>query len=100
MEKSLGLECDVFNLGTGDGITVLEAIQAFEKVTGLKLNYNIGPRRPGDVMAIYANRDKAEQELGWTPKFNLEDIMKTAWQWEQKLKSDEQFYAGRNIQLN
>jgi UDP-glucose 4-epimerase len=51
-------------------------------------------------MAIYANRDKAEQELGWTPKFNLEDIMKTAWQWEQKLKSDEQFYAGRNIQLN
>jgi UDP-glucose 4-epimerase len=100
MDKSLGLECDVFNLGTGDGITVLEAIQAFEKVTGQKLNYSIGPRRPGDIMAIYANRDKAEQELGWTPKFNLEDIMKTAWQWEQKLKSDEQFYAGRNIQLN
>lgn len=100
MEKSLGLECDVFNLGTGDGITVLEAIQAFEKVTSQKLNYSIGPRRPGDIMAIYANRNKAEEELGWTPKFNLEDIMKTAWQWEQKLKSDEQFFAGRNIQLN
>ena len=49
--------CEVFNLGTGNGVTVLEAIKAFEKVSGVKLNYEIGPRRPGDVMAIYANND-------------------------------------------
>ncbi len=56
--------CDVFNLGTGNGITVLEAIRAFEKISGVKLNYIIGPRRPGDVIAIYANNDKARQLLG------------------------------------
>ncbi|HEX5667171.1 MAG TPA: UDP-glucose 4-epimerase GalE [Chitinophagaceae bacterium] len=92
--------CEVFNLGTGNGISVLEAINAFEKVSGVKLNYVIGPRRPGDVIAIYANKDKAEKELGWVPEYSLEDIMRTAWLWEQKLKTDEQFYTGRNFQLN
>ena len=100
MEKSIGLECDVFNLGTGNGITVLEAIRAFEKVSGIRLKYSVGPRRPGDIMAIYANRDKAANEMGWTPRYSLEDIMRTAWDWEQKLKTDEQFYAGQNVQLN
>jgi len=92
--------CEVFNLGTGNGISVLEAIEAFEKVSGIKLNYEKGPRRPGDVVAIYANKDKAEELLGWVPKYTLEDIMRSAWQWEQKLKTDEQFYSGRNFQLN
>jgi UDP-glucose 4-epimerase len=92
--------CEVFNLGTGNGISVLEAILAFEKVSGVKLNYVVGPRRPGDVIAIYANKDKAEKELGWVPEYSLEDIMRTAWLWEQKLKTDEQFYTGRNFQLN
>jgi UDP-glucose 4-epimerase len=92
--------CEVFNLGTGNGISVLEAIHAFEKVSGVKLNYVIGPRRPGDVIAIYANKDKAEKELGWIPEYSLEDIMRTAWLWEQKLKTDEQFYTGTNFQLN
>ncbi|HSF45086.1 MAG TPA: UDP-glucose 4-epimerase GalE [Chitinophagaceae bacterium] len=92
--------CEVFNLGTGNGISVLEAIHAFEKVSGVKLNYVIGPRRPGDVIAIYANKDKAEKELGWIPEYSLEDIMRSAWQWEQKLKTDEQFYSGTNFQLN
>jgi UDP-glucose 4-epimerase len=78
----------------------LEAIYAFEKVSGVKLNYVIGPRRPGDVIAIYANKDKAEKELGWIPEYSLEDIMRTAWLWEQKLKTDEQFYNGKNFQLN
>jgi UDP-glucose 4-epimerase len=100
MDHSQGQECDIFNLGTGNGITVLEAIQAFEKGTGVKLNYTIGPRRPGDVIAIYANKDKAQKELGWEPRYTLDDIMKTAWQWEQKLKTDEQFYTGKNFQLN
>ncbi|RME05907.1 MAG: UDP-glucose 4-epimerase GalE, partial [Bacteroidetes bacterium] len=63
-------------------VTVLEAVNAFEKVTGQKLNYELGPRRPGDVVAIYANKSKAERLLGWQPKRNIEDIMKTAWAWE------------------
>ena len=100
MDKKSGNNCEVFNLGTGNGISVLEAIHAFEKVSGVKLNYVVGPRRPGDVIAIYANKDKAEKELGWVPEYSLEDIMRTAWQWEQKLKTDEQFYSGPNFQLN
>lgn len=74
---------EVFNLGIGQGITVLEAIRAFEKISGLKLSYEIGPRRPGDVVAIYSNYTKAHQLLGWTPQYGIEDIMKTAWHWEQ-----------------
>ncbi len=77
--------CEVFNLGTGNGITVIEAIQAFEKVSGVQLNYEIGPRRAGDIVAIYANNDKAVKELGWNCKFGLEEMMLTAWQWEQSL---------------
>jgi UDP-glucose 4-epimerase len=78
--------CEVFNLGTGDGYTVLEVIHAFEKASGVKLNYEVGPRRSGDVVAIYANNNKAKTELGWVPKFNLHDMMETAWNWELKLK--------------
>jgi UDP-glucose 4-epimerase len=77
--------CDVFNLGTGNGITVLEAIKAFEKVSGVKLNYEVGPRRAGDIVAIYANNDKAVNELGWKCKYGLDEMMLTAWQWEQSL---------------
>jgi UDP-glucose 4-epimerase len=76
--------CEVFNLGTGDGITVMEAIKAFEKVSNTKLNYKIAERRPGDVEAIYANNEKAKSLLGWQTKYGIEDMMKTAWEWEQK----------------
>jgi len=76
---------EVFNLGTGNGITVLEAIKAFEKVSGVKLNYEVGPRRAGDIVAIYANNDKAVTKLGWECKYGLEEMMLTAWQWEQSL---------------
>lgn len=92
--------CEVFNLGTGSGISVLEAIGAFEKVTGEKLNYVIGNRRSGDVIAIYSNKDKAETELGWKPIYTLDDIMRSAWNWEKKLQIDEKFYSGKNFQLN
>lgn len=92
--------CEVFNLGTGLGVTVLEAIGAFEKVSGKKLNYEIGPRRPGDVVAIYANNDKARKLLGWEPKYNLEDMMRTAWQWELRLKEDEELFTSSESQLN
>ena len=92
--------CDVFNLGTGDGLTVLEIINEFEKTSGVKLNYEIGPRRPGDVIAIYANNDKAKNLLGWIPKYNLKQMMDTAWKWEVKLKEDEKIFNTPNADLN
>lgn len=76
---------EVFNLGSGNGVTVLEAIQSFEKVTGVKLNYKLGPRRAGDVVAIYANNNKAVAKLNWQIKRDLDTMMRTAWQWEQVL---------------
>ena len=92
--------CEVFNLGTGNGVTVLEAIHAFEKVSGVKLNYTIGPRRPGDVIAIYANNDKAKRELGWHTKYSLEEMMRTAWEWEQRLEEDETLYGEQKVGEN
>lgn len=92
--------CEVFNLGTGNGVTVLEAIHAFEKVSGVKLNYELGPRRPGDVIAIYANNDKAKSRLGWDPQLGLEEMMRTAWKWEQNLKQDEQMFTANKPNLN
>jgi UDP-glucose 4-epimerase len=98
-EKNSG-PCEVFNLGSGSGVSVLEAIRAFEKVSGLKLNYQPGPRRPGDVVAIYANSDLATNLLGWKPQYTLPEIMLTAWKWEQRLKADEHIFSGQNIELN
>ncbi len=74
--------CEVFNLGTGNGVSVLELIDAFEKVSGEKLNYKIGPRRPGDVVSVYANNNKARTLLGWETQYNLDAMMDTAWKWE------------------
>jgi len=93
-------KCEVFNLGTGNGVTVLEVIRAFEKVTGVKLNYVIAPRRPGDVVAIYANNDYAKRELGWNITFSLDEMMSTAWKWEQRLIADEKFYNKQKTGLN
>lgn len=75
--------CELFNLGIGEGVSVLEAIHAFESTTGQPLNYNIGGRRAGDVVAIYANYAKAARELHWQPQYGIADIMRTAWAWEQ-----------------
>ncbi|MBS1626591.1 MAG: UDP-glucose 4-epimerase GalE [Bacteroidetes bacterium] len=80
---------DIFNLGTGDGVTVLEAIKMFEAISNLKLNYEIGPRRPGDVVAIYANNNLAVEQLGWKIKYGLKEMMQTAWDWELKLKREK-----------
>jgi UDP-glucose 4-epimerase len=79
----------VYNLGTGKGISVLEALHSFEKVSGKKLNYKIGPRRPGDVVEIYANNNLAKEELNWEPENSIDEIMGSAWTWEQKLKEQE-----------
>lgn len=81
-------KCDVFNLGTGDGVSVLEAIHTFEEVSNVKLNYEIGPRRAGDVVAIYANNDAAVTKLGWKIKYGIKEMMDTAWKWELKLKQE------------
>ncbi len=75
----------VYNLGTGKGVSVLEAITSFEKVSGQKLTYIMGPRRPGDVVQIYSNSDKALVELSWQPKYNIDDMMLSAWKWEGQL---------------
>jgi UDP-glucose 4-epimerase len=75
---------EIFNLGIGEGVSVLEAINAFKKITGESLNYRIGPRREGDVIAIYANNQKAQNVLGWTPTRGIDDIMSTAWVWEKR----------------
>ncbi|MGI8581433.1 MAG: UDP-glucose 4-epimerase GalE [Chitinophagaceae bacterium] len=92
--------CEVFNLGTGNGVTVLEAIEAFEKVSGVKLNYVISGRRPGDVVAVYADNKFAREELGWSIQYSLEDMMLTAWKWELKLKEDEAMHNNPNFQMN
>jgi UDP-glucose 4-epimerase len=73
----------VFNLGTGEGITVKEAIDAFEQVNGTKLNYTYSPRREGDVVAVYANNQKAREILNWIPSRNIHEIMRSAWEWEK-----------------
>ncbi len=92
--------CEIFNLGTGNGVTVLEAIRSFEKISGVKLNYEIGPRRPGDVVAIYANNDLARTALGWNPQYTLDDMMRTAWDWEQRLNADAAIFGGQPKDLN
>jgi len=75
------------NLGSGTGTTVLEAIRAFEQATGRRLNYRVGPRRPGDTAAVYADNRRAEAILGWRPERGIGEMMKTAWQWELSLSA-------------
>jgi UDP-glucose 4-epimerase len=76
---------EVFNLGTGRGSTVLEVIQSFEKTSGQKLNYVLAPRRAGDVEAVYASTDKARDILGWQPRYDLDDMTRSAWAWQERL---------------
>ncbi|MFO8088184.1 MAG: UDP-glucose 4-epimerase GalE [Bacteroidales bacterium] len=78
-------DTEVFNLGTGKGTSVLEAVKMFEKVSGVSLNYEITGRRPGDVEQVWADTSYANRELGWKAERNLEDMMRTAWIWEKKL---------------
>ncbi len=75
--------CEVFNVGIGQGVTVLEALNAFKNTTKQPLNYSLGQRRAGDVVAIYSDYTKAKEKLGWQPKYSIEDIMRSAWQFEQ-----------------
>lgn len=77
--------CEVFNLGSGNGVTVLEMLKAAEQVVGRKLNYTLGDRRPGDVPAIYGDSRKANELLGWHCRYTISDMMESAWKWENYL---------------
>jgi UDP-glucose 4-epimerase len=79
---------EIFNIGTGKGSSVLEVINAFEKSTGVKLDYKIGPRRGGDVEQVWGDVSKAQKDLGWKAELVLEDMMKSAWAWEQYIKDN------------
>jgi UDP-glucose 4-epimerase len=80
---------EVFNLGTGTGVSVLEAIRSFERVTGIKLNYKITGRRAGDIEKIWADPLLANRELGWKTVSTLDESMKTAWEWEKYIRKDK-----------
>ena len=77
---------EVFNLGTGKGVSVLEAIDSFERVSGISLKYSITGRRPGDIEKIWADPSYANNELGWRTLSSLDDAMKTAWEWEKQIR--------------
>ena len=80
-----GVRWDVFNIGTGKGLSVLELINAFEKATGVKLSYKIAPRRPGDIVESCADANKANQILGWSADTPIEDVLLSAWKWQCSL---------------
>jgi UDP-glucose 4-epimerase len=89
IEKRNRQNYEVFNLGTGKGVSVLEAIRSFEKVSGIKLNYKITGRRQGDIVKIWADPSLANRELGWKTIYSLDDCMRTAWEWEKQIRKKE-----------
>ena len=88
LKKKTKENVEILNLGTGKGVSVLELINVFEKVTGEKLNYKIVGRREGDIEKIRANPDRANNVLGWKAKETIEDTMASAWKWQQKLREN------------
>ncbi|GGC69672.1 UDP-glucose 4-epimerase [Pedobacter quisquiliarum] len=86
--KAASTNYEVFNLGTGKGSSVLEIINAFEESTGEKLNYQIGPRREGDIEQVYGDVNKAANELGWKAELGIQEMMRSAWNWEKYLKDN------------
>lgn len=79
---------EVFNIGTGRGSSVLEIISAFESVTGEKLDYKIGPRRAGDIVQIFGDVQKSNNELGWKANLDINEMMRSAWEWEKYIKAN------------
>ena len=89
MESGVGFGgYDMFNIGTGKGSSVLEVIHAFEKTTGVKLNYEVGPRRGGDVEQVWGDVTKASEKLHWETELDVDAMMLTAWNWEKYLKEN------------
>ncbi|XP_050523213.1 UDP-glucose 4-epimerase-like [Daktulosphaira vitifoliae] len=103
---------EVYNLGSGQGTSVLELIKTFERVTGVKIPYTIEPRRQGDIASMYANCDLAKTKLGWSTKYTLEDACKDFWRWQSmnpngyeeintiKINSDNRFSSNQIIKTN
>lgn len=89
LSNSVANNFDIFNLGTGNGISILEVINTFEEVNKIKVPIIFGEPRLGDVVSIYANNDKAKSILKWNAIYNLENMVATAWQWQLKLKSNQ-----------
>jgi UDP-glucose 4-epimerase len=87
IDKKNKKDYEVFNLGTGKGVSVFEVIHSFEKVTGIKLKYKVKTRRQGDIEKIWADPSFANKELGWKTIYSLDDAMRTAWEWEKNIKS-------------
>ena len=91
MARVLDKETDpveVFNIGTGKGVSTLEVVEGFEKATGVKLNWSFAPRREGDIEKVWGNVDKANNVLGWKAETPLEDVLASAWKWQKKLRED------------
>jgi UDP-glucose 4-epimerase len=87
IEKNNKNRYEVFNLGTGKGVSVLEAIRSFEHATGKKLKYTVTGRRPGDIEKIWADPSLANKELGWRTLSSLDECMRTAWEWEKNVRN-------------
>jgi len=87
IQKKTKSSFEIFNLGTGQGASVLDVVKGFEKATGVQLNYTMAPRRPGDVEQIFANASYAEKELNWKAEKTLEETLASAWEWEKKLRN-------------
>jgi UDP-glucose 4-epimerase len=81
---------EIFNIGTGQGLSVMQVIKSFEKVTGLKLDFHICPRREGDVIEVWADTKFANKELGWKATRDIDEMMASAWKWEQTLIKQEE----------
>ena len=79
---------EVFNIGTGNGLSTLQIVEGFEKATGVKLNWHYAPRREGDIEKVWANPHKANTVLGWKASVDIEDTLRSAWKWQQKLRAD------------
>lgn len=79
---------EVFNVGTGTGLSTLEVVEGFEKATGVKLNWTYAPRREGDIEKVWGNVEKANKVLGWKAEANIEDVLRSAWKWQLKLRED------------
>ncbi len=84
LKKNPNCRYDVFNIGTGKGVSVMEMIKAFENINNMKTSYKVGKKRKGDVPILYANTKKAQKLLKWKSRYTIEDIMKTSWDWEKK----------------
>lgn len=86
LENKSDEKVEIFNLGTGNGVSVLELINTFEKATGVKVPHKIVGRREGDIEKVWANPEKANTVLGWKAVETLEDTLKSAWNWQVKLR--------------